>query len=191
VTVTSGGFAAGAVRAGARRLWSGLYATADVDWLRNAAEFRLGQLAALDDLDALNALVARGRGRAGAFDWPAFVRAGLLPGVPTDPAGAAYVRWIAATFPADGVEPRAVDVLNHAMRAWGHVFLYDEPTLRAELARAGFADVTRHALNERDAPALRGPPPRRRCLPATERGAPVRRPPRDQPGPATRSRAAS
>jgi len=73
-----------------------------------------------------------------------------------DAAGAAYMRWIAATFPADGVEPRGVDVLNHAMRAWGHVFLYDEPTLRDELARAGFVDIVRLALNESDDPALRG-----------------------------------
>ncbi len=82
--------------------------------------------------------------------------AGLVATPGADAAGAAYVRWIAATFPADGVEPRAVDVLNHAMRAWGHVFLYDETTLRAELARAGFTEVTRHSLNESADPTLRG-----------------------------------
>jgi len=82
--------------------------------------------------------------------------AGLVAVPDRDAAGPGYVRWIAATFPADGVEPRAVDVLNHAMRAWGHVFLYDEPTLRDELARAGFVDVVRVPLNESGDPALRG-----------------------------------
>ncbi|MBC8116916.1 MAG: hypothetical protein H7062_21175, partial [Candidatus Saccharimonas sp.] len=48
------------------------------------------------------------------------------------------------------------DVLNHGMRAWGHVFLYDERTLRDELSRAGFGTVTRQAMNESDDPALRG-----------------------------------
>jgi len=73
-----------------------------------------------------------------------------------DPAGAGYVRWIAATFTDDGVEPRPADVLNHAVRAWGHVFLYDEPTLRDELTRAGFVDIARHAMNQSDDPALCG-----------------------------------
>lgn len=83
-----------------------------------------------------------------------------LAGLVTHPALApdadAYVRWIAATFTETRLEPRPVDVLNHALRAWGHVFLYDETTLRDELARAGFAAVTRHGLNESDDPALRG-----------------------------------
>lgn len=86
VTLSKGGD-----RAGARQLWTELYDTADVDWLRRAAEFRLQQLAALDDIDALTAIVARGRARAGALDWSAFVRAGILQGVPTDPAGSPYV----------------------------------------------------------------------------------------------------
>ena len=83
--------------------------------------------------------------------------AGLVaaPGGPP-PEGAAYIAWIAAAFPDARLEARPVDVLNHGMRAWGHVFLYDEPTLRAELARAGFADVRRCAMNQSEDPALRG-----------------------------------
>lgn len=83
--------AKGGDRASARQLWQELYATADVDWLRQAAEYRLRQLAALDDIDALTAIVARGRARAGAPDWRAFVRAGILPAVPTDPMGTPYL----------------------------------------------------------------------------------------------------
>lgn len=83
--------AKGGDRAGAKQLWNELYTTADVDWLRDAAAYRLRQLAALDDIDALNAVVARGRSRVSAIDWNAFVRAGVLPAVPTDPMGTPYV----------------------------------------------------------------------------------------------------
>src|SRR5688572_11847361 len=72
------------------------------------------------------------------------------------PEGADYVAWIARTFSDAALEPRAADVLNHGMRAWGHVFLYDEKTLRDELARAGFGTITRHPMNESGDPALRG-----------------------------------
>jgi predicted SAM-dependent methyltransferase len=82
--------------------------------------------------------------------------AGLVANPGGDPAGAAYLRWFIERFTSDGVEPRVVDVLNHAMRAWGHVFLYDEATLREELTAAGFVSVTRYALNESDDPGLRG-----------------------------------
>jgi predicted SAM-dependent methyltransferase len=80
--------------------------------------------------------------------------AGLVAGAGT-PEGRAYVAWIAAAFPDARLEARPVDVLNHGVRAWGHVFLYDEATLRDELARAGFRDVQRWAMNASDDPALR------------------------------------
>ncbi len=86
VTLTRGGD-----RESARKLWSELLETADVDWLRQAADFRLRQLAALDDIDALTAIVARSRPRLpGALDWPALVRARILDRVPTDPLGVPY-----------------------------------------------------------------------------------------------------
>jgi predicted SAM-dependent methyltransferase len=72
------------------------------------------------------------------------------------PEGADYVAWIARTFRDARLEPRPADVLNHGMHAWGHVFLYDERTLRDELVRAGFAEVRRHTVNESDDPHLRG-----------------------------------
>jgi predicted SAM-dependent methyltransferase len=72
------------------------------------------------------------------------------------PEGADYIAWIARTFSDARLEARPADVLNHGMRAWGHVFLYDEKSLRDELARAGFTAVTRQAMNESDDPALRG-----------------------------------
>ncbi|MEZ5418427.1 MAG: hypothetical protein R2708_13900 [Vicinamibacterales bacterium] len=99
LTLTKGGD-----RAGARQLWTELHDTADIDWLREAADYRLRQLAALDDIDALTAIVERGRERARALDWGAFVRAGILPAVPTDPAGQPYL------LTADGavtIDPRS------------------------------------------------------------------------------------
>ncbi|MGD9905826.1 MAG: tetratricopeptide repeat protein [Vicinamibacterales bacterium] len=82
----------GGDRASARTLWRELYTTAEVDWMRRAAEFRLAQLQALDDIDALAARVAAVAARLGRAptDWHEVIAAGGLPGIPTDPAGAPY-----------------------------------------------------------------------------------------------------
>lgn len=82
VTLTKGGD-----RESARKMWSELLATAELDWMRAAAEFRLRQLAALDDLDALTAQLAR---VPGARSWAPLIRAGALRGVPVDPTGVPY-----------------------------------------------------------------------------------------------------
>lgn len=84
--------AKGGDRAGARQLWTELYNTADVEWLRRAATHSLQQLRALDDLDTLAAIAARFAERTGRApqSWTDLVRAGLLPGVPADPAGTPY-----------------------------------------------------------------------------------------------------
>ncbi len=84
VTLTKGGD-----RESARKLWSELLAGAELDWMRDAAVFRLRQLAALDDLDALNAQLARFRGRRD-LSWALLIGAGTLSGVPVDPAGVPY-----------------------------------------------------------------------------------------------------
>lgn len=84
--------ARGGDRHGARQLWTELYNTADVEWLRRAATHSLQQLRALDDLDALTAIAARFTERTGRApqSWTELVRAGLLPGVPADPSGTPY-----------------------------------------------------------------------------------------------------
>lgn len=83
--------AKGGDRESARKLWQELLDTADVDWLRQAADFRLRQLAALDDIDALTAIVARVRpALPGPLTWTTLVRARVLAAVPTDPTGVAY-----------------------------------------------------------------------------------------------------
>jgi hypothetical protein len=85
--------AQGGDRASSRQLWRQLYETANHEWLRNNAELRLVQLDALDQIDALAEVVARYTDMAGHApeSWNALVRAGLLPGVPVDPAGTPYV----------------------------------------------------------------------------------------------------
>lgn len=82
----------GGDRAAARTLWSELYANAEADWMRQAAEYRLAQLRALDDIDALQPLVARVRERIGVppASWQVLVSAGLLQAPPADPAGVPY-----------------------------------------------------------------------------------------------------
>lgn len=88
ITLTRGGD-----RQTSRMIFDRLYATADVKWLKESAAWRLQQLDAMDAIDQLQRVAAtyeRRHGRPPA-DWPAVVRAGLLPGIPLDPAGVPYV----------------------------------------------------------------------------------------------------
>lgn len=82
----------GGDRAGARRLWQELYASAEVDWMRRAAEYRLAQLQALDDIDALAARVAEVGRRTGRppQSWQELVAVGALRRPPADPTGVVY-----------------------------------------------------------------------------------------------------
>lgn len=82
----------GGDREAARTLWRELYDTAEVDWMRRTAEYRLAQLRALDDIDALHARVADTTRRLGRLprNWTEVIAAGVLPTVPTDPAGVPY-----------------------------------------------------------------------------------------------------
>jgi tetratricopeptide (TPR) repeat protein len=88
MTLTRGGD-----REAARALWRELYDTAEADALRKAAESRLAQLDALDQIDQLNTIVSRYKARAGRFpaNWEELAYAGLLRGVPLDPAGVPYL----------------------------------------------------------------------------------------------------
>lgn len=71
---------------------------------------------------------------------------------------ARYVALIAERH-VPGVDPQTaspVFVLNNNVREWGHRFLFDETTLRAALADAGFTEITRHGLQDSDDPMLAG-----------------------------------
>jgi tetratricopeptide (TPR) repeat protein len=84
--------ASGGDRQSSRLMWESIRQSAETDWLRADAERRLTQLRALDDIDALERVVNDYRRRAGQppAGWPALVRAGMLRGVPLDPAGTPY-----------------------------------------------------------------------------------------------------
>ncbi len=85
--------AQGGDRRSSRVLWQSLRESADNDWLRTNAGFRLAQLDALDAIDQLTAVVSAFRARTGQFpaSWDALVRARLLRAIPADPSGAPFV----------------------------------------------------------------------------------------------------
>ena len=82
--------ARGSDRASSRYLWQQMLGS-DQEWLRRSAERALLQLQALDDVDALQRIVAGVPRPPGApYSWLAVVRAGRLRGYPADPTGTAY-----------------------------------------------------------------------------------------------------
>jgi hypothetical protein len=89
--LAAGTLAHGGDRQGSRLLWQELQET-DNEWLRSYAELRLAQFDAMDQIDALEAIVAKYRQRTGAEEvsWSALRSAGYVRGVPADPSGAPY-----------------------------------------------------------------------------------------------------
>jgi hypothetical protein len=75
-----------------RRLWREILAGDNAQYLKELAVKRLVQLDAVDQLDALNRAVVDYERRTGTRpeSWQALVSAGVLRGVPLDPAGAPY-----------------------------------------------------------------------------------------------------
>jgi tetratricopeptide (TPR) repeat protein len=84
--------AQGGDRESSRVMWAAILQSAEQDWLRRNAEHRLLQLRALDDLDALQRAVDRyvHDFNVTPADWPALIRARVVPGVPVDPTGWPY-----------------------------------------------------------------------------------------------------
>ena len=71
-----------------RALWTEVVNTADQDWLRAQGRFRLRQLDAIDEIAALERVVADYRARTGSLprSWTDVIRAGYLTAPPADPA---------------------------------------------------------------------------------------------------------
>lgn len=92
--------ATGGDRVSSRFLWKQIYDSAQEDWLKREAERRLAQLAAMDELDAVNAAVAQWSAAHPGYEitWEALVRAGVLRGIPVDPTGVPFV--LSSTQPA-------------------------------------------------------------------------------------------
>ena len=58
----------------------------------------------------------------------------------------------------EGVDPEVANpvyVLNNNVRDWGHRFLYDAPTLRSAMQRAGFDQIEQFGLQDSNDPVLR------------------------------------
>ncbi len=87
VTVAQGGD-----RQTSRLLWRALAQTPDNDFLRRDAERRLLQLDALDQIDALTAIVGRARaaGVSAPWSWSLLFERGYLMQLPIDPTGTPY-----------------------------------------------------------------------------------------------------
>jgi predicted SAM-dependent methyltransferase len=65
-----------------------------------------------------------------------------------------YIKWAADRFIKSAPYPDDTFVINNFFRDWGHLFIYDEKTLRSSLERAGFTDIVRCELNESKDEAL-------------------------------------
>lgn len=78
--------AQGGNRESSRRLWQELLNSADAEWLRKQARFRLSQLDAMDQIVTLEDLVRTYQQRTGVRPrtWIDLVRAGYLRGLPVD-----------------------------------------------------------------------------------------------------------
>jgi predicted SAM-dependent methyltransferase len=57
-----------------------------------------------------------------------------------------YIRWSSESFIKNG-EYTDTMVINNFVRAWGHVFIYDEKTLTRSLGLSGFVDVVACKIN--------------------------------------------
>jgi tetratricopeptide (TPR) repeat protein len=84
--------AQGGDRQSSKLMWEAIRQSAEIPWLRQDAERRLLQLRILDEIDALQRAVDDYTRRAGQppFDWGVLIRAGVLRGVPVEPAGTPY-----------------------------------------------------------------------------------------------------
>jgi hypothetical protein len=84
--------ARGGDRQSSRVMWEVIRQSAENDWLRKNAEWRLTQLNAMDDIDALQQQVDEFGRRTGAppADWQALVQSHLIRGIPVDPTRTPY-----------------------------------------------------------------------------------------------------
>jgi tetratricopeptide (TPR) repeat protein len=85
--------AQGGNRASSRVLWQEMLRNAEAEWIAAQARFRLAQLDALDQIEALERVVTTYTQRTGAppRDWTDVIRAGLLRGIPVDPERHPYL----------------------------------------------------------------------------------------------------
>ena len=66
-----------------------------------------------------------------------------------------YIKWAIDSFIKSAPCYDDTFVINNFVRDWGHLFIYDEKTLRSSLEKAGFTKIIRCDLNESKDETLR------------------------------------
>jgi hypothetical protein len=82
--------ATGGDRQTSRQMWLSIRESAENDWVKSHAEWRLLQLQALDDLQALQQVLDRASAAVAVRDWKTLIRGGHLRAIPLDPTGTPY-----------------------------------------------------------------------------------------------------
>ncbi len=59
-----------------------------------------------------------------------------------------YIKWTTDNYIKSAPYYNDTFVINNFVRDWGHLFIYDEKTLRSSLEKAGFTEIVRCDLNE-------------------------------------------
>jgi hypothetical protein len=102
-----------------RRIWLRIASSAESDWMRETAKFRLMQIDAAASIEALEKVVADFAAAEGYWpsDWRPFIRARRLRGIPVDPTGVPFVVSPAGTVevaPASRLYPLPQRVVRRA-----------------------------------------------------------------------------
>jgi len=79
-----------------------------------------------------------------------------LHGTESTPLQGEYIQWSTRNQVTWAPLPDGGYVINNFVRAWGHCFIYDVRTLERSMRSAGFDQIQRCALNQSEAPELRG-----------------------------------
>ncbi len=66
-----------------------------------------------------------------------------------------YINWTTNKFIKYAPYPDDTFVINNFVRDWGHLFIYDEKTLRALLERTGFTNITKCGIGQSKSESLR------------------------------------
>ncbi len=66
-----------------------------------------------------------------------------------------YVAWAMREFFPHIREPHPAFIFNNFVRAWGHTFIYDRPTMRMAMLDAGFASVDERRISQSQHAMLR------------------------------------
>ena len=67
-----------------------------------------------------------------------------------------YIEWATKTHVKNAPYYDATFVINNFVRDWGHQFIYDEPSLRFALEKAGFSEIVRCEFNASEDVELQG-----------------------------------